>query len=252
MIDVVRTMRDENISSVLVLNKERLVSGIVTERDIVQKFTLIEGQSKMSAKVAAFMTRPVQCARLSHLDEDVRELFFQKRLRHFPVTVDSLHENDILGMLTVTDMSGAYLRSSKLRMQEKDKKQNEPLVVIAREEKSRTHYKALFEALRYLPIAGLDKSKLIKQAVDYAYPLVFDIHGIPFDEIKQDIVRLKEHKGVFIILSSQASLVEPLRKVLNQDQQFVALKPLDISYLLSLLASIQKAESKDKTRSEAS
>jgi signal-transduction protein with cAMP-binding, CBS, and nucleotidyltransferase domain len=86
--DVVATMRDQNISSILVLNRDRHVAGIVTERDIVQKFTLLEKHEKLHASVAAFMTRPVAFARLSHLEEDVRTMFFQKHLQHFQKDAD--------------------------------------------------------------------------------------------------------------------------------------------------------------------
>ncbi len=239
MVDVVTTMRDQNISSVLVLNRDRLVAGIVTERDIVQKFTLIEKPEKMAVSVAAFMTRPVSFARLSHLEDDVRDMFFQRRLRHFPVSEGSSHESQIIGMLTVTDMTAAYLQSTKTM---KVKVILEPLVIIAGNETARTRYKTLFEALKFTVITGVQIDRLMKQASDYKYPIVFDIDDFPIELVKKELAKLKVHKGVFILLSSQQALVDPLKKMLDSDVHFVALKPLDISYILRLLSSLQDSQ----------
>ncbi len=235
MAEVVATMRDQNISSVLALNKDRLVAGIVTERDIVQKFSLLEKQAKMDSMVAAFMTRPVSFARLSHLEEDVQNMFFQRRMRHFPVADGSIHEKDIIGMLTVTDMCGAYLRSSKTI---KMSLHQEPVVIISGDEFTRGRYKTLFEALRFTAITGSQTESLMKRAFDSNHPIIFDIDDLPLEEAKKDLVKLKAHRGVFIILSSQPALVKPLGQMLNNAKHFVALKPLDISYILLLLSSL--------------
>lgn len=237
MLEVIRTMRDHNISSVLVRSRDRLVVGILTERDIVQKFTLLEKQDKLQASVSAFMTRPVNFARLAYLEEDVREMFFQKGWRHFPVNDGSLHEKDILGMLTVTDMSRAYLKTA--RSVKKDLKQ-ETLVIVSRDLLMRSRYKTLFEALNFTVITGGDIDQLVFRAVSNVFPIVFDIDELSLDVAKKDLARLKEHRGVFIILSSQPDLVEPLKKLLNNDLHCVALKPLDISYILLLLARLHQ------------
>jgi CBS domain-containing protein len=240
MTDVVATMRDQNISSVLVLNRDRNVVGIVTERDIVQKFTLLEKQEKLHASVAAFMTRPVAFARLSHLEADVREMFFQKHLRHFPVNDGSVHEKDILGMLTVTDMTSAYLKSGQHLKKDLVK---ESLIIVSRDIGTRKRYQTLFEALNFTVITGGDIDLLVRQALNGVYPIVFDVDNLSLDEAKKDLARLKMHRGVFIVLSSQPQLVEPLKKLLDNDLHCVAQKPLDISYILLLLARLNQAAS---------
>lgn len=233
MTEVVGTMRDQNISSVLVLNKDRLVAGIVTERDIVQKFTLLDKDQKLASSVAAFMTRPVQFARLAHLEDDVREMFFNRHVRHFPVSAGSVQEKDILGMLTVTDMTAAYLKSSKTM---KITLKEEPLIIVSSNEATRMRYKTLFEALKFTVTTGSDSDRLVGQALDHRMPIVFDIDDLPLDVAKKELAKLKLHRGVFIILSSQPTLVEPLKKLLDNELHCVALKPLDISYILLLLA----------------
>jgi len=235
MTEVVCTMRDQNVSSVLVLNRDRLVVGIMTERDIVQKFTLLEKQEKLQASVKAFMTRPVSFARLAHLEDDVHNMFFQKRLRHFPVNDGSFHEKDILGMLTVTDMTSAYLKSAQSL---KKNLQRETLVIVSRDLSTRLRYKTLFEALNFTVITDGYVEMLVQRAVTNVYPIVFDIDDLGLEEAKKDLARLKDHRGVFIILSSQPNLVEPLKKLMDNDLHSVALKPLDISYILLLLARV--------------
>lgn len=232
MAEVVAMMRDQNISSVLVVNQDQMVVGIVTERDIVHKFTLLEKEEKLEAVVGAFMTRPVSFARLSQLEDDVREMFFQKRLRHFPVSDGSTHKEDVLGMLTVTDMTGAYLKSSKNMTIEL---QREPLVIISSHEPTRKRYQTLFEALKFIVITGSDRNRLMEQAIRNTHPIVFDIDGLPIEEAKKDLAKLKGYQGPFIILSSHPNLVDPLKKLLSSDLHSVALKPLDISYILLLL-----------------
>lgn len=235
MFQVVSTMRDHNISSVLVLNRDHNVVGIMTERDIVQKFTLLEKQEKLDATVGAFMTRPVAFARLSFLEADVRDMFFRKNLRHFPVSDGSVHEKDILGMLTVTDMTSAYLKSAQNLKKDLVK---ESLVVVSRDIGTRKRYQKLFEALNFTVITGTDIELLVRQALNNVYPIVFDVDDLSLDEAKKDLARLKTHRGVFIILSSQPELVEPLKKLLNNDLHCVAQKPLDISYILLLLSRL--------------
>ncbi|WP_176736532.1 CBS domain-containing protein [Oligoflexus tunisiensis] len=235
MTEIVATMRDQNISSVLVLNHDREVVGIVTERDIVQKFTLLEKQEKLHASVAAFMTRPVSFARLAHLEDDVRTMFFERRLRHFPVSDGSNHAKDILGMLTVTDMTSAYLKSAQSLKKDLIR---ESLVIVSRDVGTRQRYKKLFEALNFTVITGGDIDQLVQQAITRVLPIVFDIDDLGMEEAQKDLARLKTHRGVFILLSSQPKLVEPLKKLLNNELHCVALKPLDISYILLLLSRL--------------
>jgi signal-transduction protein with cAMP-binding, CBS, and nucleotidyltransferase domain len=237
MVEVVRIMRDQNVSSILVLNRDREVVGIVTERDIVQKFTLLEKQEKLQASVNAFMTRPVSFARLEHLEDDVRTMFFQSRLRHFPVSDGSNHANDVLGMLTVTDMTAAYLKSAQ---DLKGDLVKESLVIVSRDAGLRHRYKKLFEALNFTVITGRDIDQLVQQAITHAFPIVFDIDNLSLQEAQKDLAQLKTHRGVFIVLSSQPKLVEPLKKLLNNDLHCVALKPLDISYILLLLSRLNQ------------
>ncbi len=235
MTEVVVTMRDQNISCVLVLNREHNVVGILTERDIVQKFTLLEKEEKLGASVAAFMTRPVHFARLSHIEDDVHDMFFQKRLRHFPVHDGSMHERDVIGMLTVTDMTSSYLKSARNLKKDLVK---QPLVVVSRDMGTRKRYQKLFEALNFVVITGTEIDVLVQQALTQVYPIVFDIDAMGFEEAKKDLARLKAHRGVFVLLSSQPELVDPLKKLLDNELHSVAMKPLDISYILLLLSRV--------------
>lgn len=236
MSDVVAIMRDNNISSVLVLNQARIVTGIVTERDIVQKFTLLEKQEKLQASVAAFMTRPVFFARLAQLESDVQTMFFKKRLRHFPVTADTLHEKDVIGMLTVTDMSGGYLRALGRTRQAVSKGS---LYIVAEDSATRQRYQTLFTALNFHVVTGADLERVMQEALASGEPIVFDVDGLQLEEGKKALTKLREHRGIFILLSSQPNLVEPLKKLLTSEQHCVALKPLDISYILLLLTRLQ-------------
>ena len=57
MQDVVKEMIDKKISSVLVEDDKGMIVGIITERDIVRKFTLLDLEDKLQRTVATIPTR---------------------------------------------------------------------------------------------------------------------------------------------------------------------------------------------------
>lgn len=83
--ETVLLMRQEQKSSVLVFDDQDKVVGIVTERDIVQKFTPIDYELKSDMLINTLMTRPVKFVRLAFLYEDMNRLHLQHGLRHFPL-----------------------------------------------------------------------------------------------------------------------------------------------------------------------
>jgi CBS domain-containing protein len=227
-------MREGRISSVFV-SYEGLVVGVISERDIVQKFSALDKKEKLSSPVQAFMSRPVHFARLAQLEEDVRRLFFQYNIRHFPITINSNQVEDIIGLITVTDITHAYLKGQRLRDDEKMPQ----IVVITDVPSQRSHYEELFTALKFEVESKGSFESLMQSAVNKVLPIVLDIDGSSVEVAKNRLSTLKSHPGIFIILSSHRELVSPLAKVLNNDLHFVCMKPLDIGHILRLLQSIR-------------
>lgn len=108
--DAVAEMIRRKTSCILVHDVDGALVGIVTERDIVRRFTLATVEDKLALTVGTIMSAPVECVRYDHLREDVARLHLDHKLRHFPV----VHGNgrrieDVMGMVTVTDVCREYL-----------------------------------------------------------------------------------------------------------------------------------------------
>lgn len=233
MEEVVLSMRDHNISSVLVTNRDKHVVGIITERDIVQKFTLLPQADKMSAKAGAFMNRPVHFVSLHQLESDVKKLLQDHHLRHFPISLNGgTQSSDILGIITVTDLARNYLMQKD--RQEAAQAKHE-IVIACHGERQRSHYKLLFQALNFQVVEGPEASRLFSYATDHGRPVLCDLDGLPVSEAQKQLRLLKDFKGTFILLSSHDELVERLRPSLEAGNHHIARKPLDMSLILKIL-----------------
>lgn len=230
----IEVMRERNISCIFASYQNELV-GIITERDIVQKFTVLDRKEKLESKIEAFMTRPVRFARLAHLEDDVRTMFLQENFRHFPITTGGQKIDSIIGLVTVTDVAHAYLRGD---YKEAAKAKLQPIVIIAGKASQRKNYETLFQALKFQVISDAMPEELIRIASQQGYPVILDVDDFPIEVAKVQLSALKNHPAVFIILSSEQQLVSPLSKLLTSEIHFVSLKPLDISYILRLLQTI--------------
>jgi CBS domain-containing protein len=236
MRDVIQTMRDRNISSVLITDLDHMVSGIITERDIVQKFTLLEVPDKLTAKANAVMTRPVMMARVSHLYQDIIGLFRSRGFRHFPVTSSGNHEKNVIGIMTVTDIAGAWLSAHSKSVYSGQKS---PLVIICGDSKQTEIYEQLFSQLGLAPeIQGLPED-LLDEAMDRRLPILLDIDQIGLDKAKRYLSKVRKHESVLVLLSSDTKLVQALKDHLHGPLMSVCLKPLDISQILRTIRQVQ-------------
>ena len=114
MEQVIARMIDDKVSSVLVTNEDEEIVGIVTERDIVRKFTLLSKSDKLKAKVITVMTRPVNFVYLDSIDEDIAHLHSNFGIRHFPVlSSNKATLENLVGMLTSTDIFRLWIAHEK-------------------------------------------------------------------------------------------------------------------------------------------
>jgi CBS domain-containing protein len=243
MSEVVLQMKDLNISSVLVIDHLSDVVGIITERDIVQKFTLLDLKNKLSSKAFAVMSRPLIMARIDHLYEDIRTLFLQHKIRHFPVTQGGHKASDIVGIVTVTDLAAGWLNSAPKQESVPFKGQDRFIIVVGLEANKKL-YSKLFKALSIEPIIDGDNELLVRRAIESKNPVILDLDGMGLEDIKRHLTDLKGHVEPVLLLSSDGKLVEPLKKVLNAQIFQVALKPLDVSEVLRLLNRVDSSKNK--------
>ena len=109
----IKAMIDRKTSSVLVYEDDGEVVGILTERDILRKVSILDVDRKLGRRVRAIMTRPVRFATLATLDRDILEFHRQLGLRHYPVlkAQGAATKDNVAGVLTVTDIARCYLDS---------------------------------------------------------------------------------------------------------------------------------------------
>ena len=97
--EVARMLRDDGISSVVVLDDGRL-SGIITERDVVA--VVAEGKDPNTTPVRDGMTTDLDTVepRADVLEAAAR--MARRRIRHLPVVSDG----KVVGMVSIRDLSG--------------------------------------------------------------------------------------------------------------------------------------------------
>jgi CBS domain-containing protein len=107
VVEAVRTMNDEKIGSVIVLDQQKLV-GIFTERDVLVR--VIGGaRDPLTTRVSEVMTSAVRSVEPStSLDEALR-LMSEQRYRHLPV----LENGQMRGLISMGDITSWALRSQR-------------------------------------------------------------------------------------------------------------------------------------------
>jgi CBS domain-containing protein len=99
--DAMKLLVEHNIGSVVVAT-EKVVEGILTERDILR--LAAEKSTNMAAmKVEEVMTRDVVVALLDDTVDDVMELMTQNRIRHLPI----VDQGWMQGILSIGDVVNA-------------------------------------------------------------------------------------------------------------------------------------------------
>jgi CBS domain-containing protein len=95
--DAIHTMLDRHVGAVAVIDSERRVAGIFTERDVLRKFAL-SGLDPTTTPVRDLMTTPVEMATLSTGPGEAMANMVERHYRHLPVADD---DGRLLGMISI-------------------------------------------------------------------------------------------------------------------------------------------------------
>jgi CBS domain-containing protein len=95
---VARLMRDRNVGSVVVVDRERPV-GMVTDRDMT--LTVVADHVDASERVGEHATRPLVTCDADMDIEEAAVLMVQNRVRRLPV----LDDGDLAGIVTLDDLA---------------------------------------------------------------------------------------------------------------------------------------------------
>jgi CBS domain-containing protein len=98
--DAVRMMLNRHVGAVGVIDEERRVAGIFTERDVLKKMSL-SGRDPANTPVRELMTTPVVLATLSTGPGEAMATMVERHYRHLPVTDDN---GKLLGILSIRNL----------------------------------------------------------------------------------------------------------------------------------------------------
>jgi len=98
--DAIHLMLDRRVGAVAVLDEERRVAGIFTERDVLRKLAL-SGRDPHALPVRDLMTTPVELATLATGPGEALATMIDRHFRHLPI-VDP--DGRLLGMLSIRNV----------------------------------------------------------------------------------------------------------------------------------------------------
>jgi CBS domain-containing protein len=98
--DAIRSMLQHRVGAVAVLDAERRVAGIFTERDVLRKLAL-SGRNPESVPVRELMTTPVELASDDMGPGEAVVTMLERHFRHLPIADKDGH---LLGMLSIRNV----------------------------------------------------------------------------------------------------------------------------------------------------
>ena len=106
--DAIRLMADESIGSLVVLDENGRLAGIVTERDYARK-VIVMGRSSKDTRVAEIMTTDVLTAASDHTVNACMEIMTERKIRHLPV----IEDGRVIAMVSIGDLVQAIIADQK-------------------------------------------------------------------------------------------------------------------------------------------
>ena len=106
--DAIKLMADKSIGSLVVMDDDAKLLGIVTERDYARK-VIIKGRSSKETRVEDIMSTDVLTTSSDHRVDQCMELMTEKKIRHLPVVDD----DQVVGMISIGDLVQAIIADQK-------------------------------------------------------------------------------------------------------------------------------------------
>ncbi len=98
--DAVRLMLDLHVGAVSVVDSEKRVAGIFTERDVLRKFSL-DNRSLENVAIRDAMTTPVELASPETSPGEALATMIERHFRHLPIAD---RYGKLLGMLSIRNV----------------------------------------------------------------------------------------------------------------------------------------------------
>jgi CBS domain-containing protein len=106
---VARIMREEDVGELPVVDEQKKLVGVITDRDIVVR-CVAEGESPDTCVVDAYMTAPAVSLGEDASVEDVAHAMAREAVRRIPITNK---EGRLCGMVAQADLEHSSARSQK-------------------------------------------------------------------------------------------------------------------------------------------
>jgi CBS domain-containing protein len=240
--EVVEEMIAKGISSILVEDNNGLIVGIVTERDIVRKFTLLNIEDKLTRNVSTIMTRPVAFVQVKDFHKQIVKLHLEKRIRHFPIlsSLEPKKEN-LVGIVSITDVARNYMLAEMGKLPKPAAAA--PIVpakkvvvgVLARTRQLVNTYIEIFGGLGFDAQEVTDLGKFATSPNAPHSALILDLDGYSDQQVHDLLPIAVKAKFYLILTTSQPNMLPIFKKYIDKTHQEIATKPLDLSYVSWLL-----------------
>jgi CBS domain-containing protein len=101
----IRTMLERHVGAVAVIDENRRVAGIFTERDVLRRLSLAESDAR-KLPIRDVMTTPVEMATAATTPSEALATMVERHYRHLPI-VDE--DGRLLGMLSIRNVLEAQI-----------------------------------------------------------------------------------------------------------------------------------------------
>ncbi len=110
--DALQLMEEKNIGA-LVVTKDNMPVGIISERDYARK-GILKGLSSQNTRVSEIMVSRILCIKSDSSIEEGMALMSDKRIRHLPVVEDE----KLLGIVSIGDLVTATIEEQKFTIEQ--------------------------------------------------------------------------------------------------------------------------------------
>lgn len=98
--DATASLRDHGVGALVVCGEDRMLVGIISERDVVRALAA-HGGSTLGRDVASAMSTSVTTCRADDTVDALMELMTERRIRHLPVIDD---DGALAGIVSIGDV----------------------------------------------------------------------------------------------------------------------------------------------------
>ena len=101
LLEAIKKLAKYNIGAIPVINSNKKLTGIISERDIVKELAKNEDLDYSSLFVNQLMTKKVICCESDVLSDKLMELMTKNKVRHIPIVDNSNHP---IGIVSIGDV----------------------------------------------------------------------------------------------------------------------------------------------------